>query len=74
MRSLPFDEYQVWVDNAEYIRKALDLSGKVHVYKNTDPAVAPGSESAKTLDPQGKVKDVVPLDPEIYPFVAAGSS
>jgi hypothetical protein len=70
-RSLPFDEYAVWTENIEYVRKALDLPGSVRVFMSDDAALAPGSESAKTLDPLGKVKEVVPLEPDVHPYVPA---
>jgi hypothetical protein len=70
-RSLPFDEYAVWTENIEYVRKALDLPGSVRVFMSDDAALAPGSESAKTLDPMGKVKEVVPLEPDVHPYVPA---
>lgn len=70
-RQLPFDEYNVWTQNAEYVRKALEVPGVVSVYRVNDPLVSPGSESAKVLDPIGRVKEVTPLEPEIHPYAKA---
>ena len=71
-RRLPFDEYAVWTENADYVRRALDLpaTGAVHVYRTSDPALAPGSDSLQALDPLGRAKDVTPMDADVYPFVA----
>jgi leucyl-tRNA synthetase len=66
--SLPFDEFAMWTDNAEYVRKALDLPGGVAVFLVSDPALAAGSPSAKELDPLARAKDVVPMDAAMHPF------
>jgi leucyl-tRNA synthetase len=68
--ALPFDEYAVWTDNLEYVRKALEVPGTVRVYRIDDPALVAGSASAALLDPANRVKEVTPLEPECYPFAA----
>jgi hypothetical protein len=59
---MPFDEFAVWRDNAEYVRCALDLSGGVRVLR-ADDAAAP---LAPADDPQGKAKDVFPGSPDVH--------
>lgn len=65
--SLPFDEYSVWTQNAEYVRKALDLPGSLTVIK-TDDARFGDAATAKEIDPAGKAKDVTPMDPDIHAY------
>ena len=59
---MPFDEFAVWRDSAEYVRCALDLSGGVRVLR-ADDAAAP---LAPADDPQGKAKDVFPGSPDVH--------
>lgn len=63
----------VWNENIDYVRKALDLpaTGTVTVIPISDPRLAPGSDTAKELDPLSRAKDVVPLDPDIHPYSKA---
>jgi leucyl-tRNA synthetase len=62
---LPFDEYAVWTENADFVKRALDLSGSVIVYKIDDDSRGPLS---KEEDPAGKAKDVLPLEPDIHAY------
>jgi leucyl-tRNA synthetase len=72
--ALPFDEFAVWTENAEYVRKALELEpGGLRVLR-TDDAVLQEAASAAALDPQGKFKAVVPMEPDIHPYVPAPAS
>ena len=61
---MPFDEFAVWTENAEYVKKSLALHA-VRVLRADDAALAADA----TLDPNGKAKDVLPLDPAIHPYV-----
>jgi leucyl-tRNA synthetase len=65
---LPFDERAVWADNAEYVRKALELPGTVRVLLADDARLAPGSATARALDPNNRVKEVTPGEPEVWPY------
>ncbi len=60
----------MWTENIEYVRKALELptTGTVTVYAIDDPKLAQGTETAKVLDPLGRAKDVLPLDPNIHAY------
>jgi leucyl-tRNA synthetase len=55
---VPFDEYSVWTDNLTYVVKALDMKN-VTIWRNDDPAM---------VDPQGRAKDVCPLQPDLFAF------
>jgi leucyl-tRNA synthetase len=61
---LPFDEFETFQLNLEYVRRALELPGAVRVFR-TDDAAAP---LGKDDDPTGKAKDVLPLEPDIWAF------
>lgn len=62
----PFDEGALWRDNLEYVKKSLELQ-HVEVVMTDDERVA-GPEAAK-LDPLGKAKAVVPMEPDVIPIV-----
>ena len=64
---MPFDEYAVWADNLEYVRKALDLPGGVTIVRTSDLALATPAAAAE-LDPAGKARDVVPFQPDVHPY------
>ncbi len=66
----PFDEFAVWADNAEYVRKALDLPGGVAVLRTGDAATAEALAAALAKDVSGKnlLEVVVPLTPAIVPL------
>jgi len=68
---LPFDEHAVWTENADYVKRSLDLSGSVLVYKIDDETRGP---LTATEDPAGKAKDVLPLEPDIHAFSTAAVS
>ena len=63
---LPFDEAAVWRDNADYISKCLDLPEGLDIVMTNDPRLA-AADSAAQLDPLGKAKGVVPMDPDVFP-------
>jgi len=65
---MPFDELAVWTENLEYVRKSLALPGAVRVLRADDAALA-APDARAALDPNGKLKDVLPLDPAFHPFV-----
>jgi len=68
---LPFDEHAVWTENADYVKRSLDLSGSVLVYKIDDETRGPLTASE---DPAGKAKEVLPLEPDIHAFSTAAVS
>ncbi len=59
---MPFDEFAVWNDNIDYVRKSLELPGAVRVIRSDDA-------SGLFLDPLGKIKEALPLEPTSHPFV-----
>jgi leucyl-tRNA synthetase len=65
----PFDEFGVWTDNAEYVRKALNLPEGVTVLRTGDAAFAEALAAAVARDVSGKnlLEVVVPLAPAIVP-------
>ena len=66
---MPFDEYAVWADNLEYVRKSLELSGAVRIFRSSDAELAT-EDGKKELDPTDRNKETLPLDPGIHPYVA----
>ena len=64
----PFDEAAVWRDNAEYIAKCLELPEGIEVVMTDDARLA-GAATAAELDPLGKAKNVVPMEPDVFPVV-----
>jgi len=62
----PFDEVALWHDNLEYVKKSLDLT-HVQVVLTNDPRLSDAA-SALAMDPQGRVKNVVPMEPDVVPF------
>ena len=68
---LPFDEYAVWTENADYVKRSLDLSGSVTVYKIDDETRGP---LTSLDDPAGKAKEVLPLEPDIHAFAVSTTS
>jgi leucyl-tRNA synthetase len=68
---LPFDEYAVWTENADYVKRSLDLSGSVTVYKIDDETRGP---LTSVEDPAGKAKEVLPLEPDIHAFAVSTTS
>ncbi len=65
---MPFDEFAVWSDNLEYVRKSLELPGTVTVVRTSDLATP---AAIAELDPTGKAREVVPFQPEVWPFTPA---
>jgi leucyl-tRNA synthetase len=63
---LPFDEAAAWRDNAAYVGKCLDLADGVEVVLSDDARLA-AEDSAKAIDPLGKAKAVLPMDPDVFP-------
>lgn len=62
----PFDEAAVWRDNKEYISKCLELPEGIEVVLTDDARLATPEEAAK-IDPLGKAKNVVPMEPDVFP-------
>ena len=67
----PFDEAAVWRSNAEYIAKCLELPGGIEVVLSDDARLTGSAEEAAKVDPLGKAKAVVPMEPDVFPVVAA---
>ena len=61
---VPIPEAAVWTNNAEFVRKSLDIPHVSVVDVVVDPAAA-------TADPTGKAKDVVPGEPVVHAYVVA---
>jgi len=68
---LPFDEYEVWTNNIEYVRKSLDIQN-ITIYRTSDPVLT--GPNSKEYDPNSRFKDVIPLDPYVYPYAVGTPS
>ena len=69
----PFDEYAVWADNVNYVKRALDLPDGVVVLRTGDPehaaalAVLVAAGGAAAAAGKGGLEAVVPLTPGFFP-------